>query len=209
LHRTIGVTYRTAWFMFHRIREAMRAANPEPMGGPGKVVEADETYVGGKPRKGGVVSKTGRGTKKTPVVLVVERDGRARAKPVTRVDAKTLHAHVRDNVAKGTDILTDELFAYRGVAKEVEGMHFTVNHGRDEFAREDIHVNTAESFFALLKRGVYGSFHHVSKEHLSRYCDEFSFRWDHRDLDDAERTIEAIKGAEGKRLTYRQPRSPQ
>ena len=204
LHRMLGVTYKTAWFMEHRIREAMRDASPSPLGGPGKIVEGDEAYVGGKPRP-----HTGdkRKAKKTAVIVLVERNGRARAKPVAHVDIKTLHENVRQNVRKGSDIVTDEYFGYRDIEKVVDGMHFTVRHSDKEYAKEDIHSNTAESFFALLKRGVYGTFHHVSKEHLPRYVDEFEFRWNRRKTDDTKRSADAIKGIEGKRLTYRQPRS--
>jgi len=198
-------SYRTAWHMAHRIRHAM---SKEPLAGLLRgTVEVDETYVGGKPRPqaGAPKAKRGRGTKKTPIVALVERGGKVRARKVERVDGATLKAAIRENVDRSATIMTDEWPAYRAIGTEFAGGHKAVNHGQGEYARGDAHVNTAESYFALLKRGVMGSFHHISKQHLDRYCDEFSFRWDHRKTTDSERTIEAIKGAEGKRLSYRDP----
>jgi transposase-like protein len=205
LHRTIGVTYKTAWFMAHRIREAMRDVSGEPIGGEGRVIEADETYVGGKPRPGAnePKSKKGRGTKKIPVVALVERGGRAVAKPTIDATAGTLSSIVRANVDKRSALMTDSWRGYITVGREFAGGHERVDHGAGGYARGSAHVNTAESFFALLKRGIVGSFHHVSPEHLERYCDEFSFRWTRRDIDDTERAAQAIKAGEGKRLTYR------
>ena len=211
LQRDLGLgSYRTAWHMAHRIRLAMKE---EPMAGLlSGHVEVDETYVGGKPRKGGPKggsgakeSKKGRGTKKAPVMVLVERDGRARSKPIDRVDAKTLKTAIKENVDHDSMILTDEWKAYSGIGKDFRWGHFTVNHGQGEYARGGAHTNTAESYFALLKRGVVGSFHHVSKQHLHRYCDEFSFRWNVRKINDFEAARLAIKGAEGKRLLYKTP----
>jgi transposase-like protein len=181
-------SYRTAWFLCHRIREAKKR---EPLAGLLRgTVEVDETYVGGKPRRnaGEPRPKRGRGTKKTPVVALVERGGRVRARKIDRVDAATLKSAIRENVDRKSRIMTDEWTAYRGIGSEFEGGHETVNHGAYEYARDDAHVNTAESYFALLKRGVMGSFHHISKQHLDRYCDEFSFRWDLRSVSDSART---------------------
>jgi transposase-like protein len=197
-------SYRTAWHMAHRIRHAM---SKEPLAGMLRgTVEVDETYVGGKPRpEAGQPrnAKRGRGTKKTPVVALVERGGRVRARKVDRVDGATLKGAIRENVDRKARIMTDEWAAYRGIGSEFAGGHETVNHGAGEYARGDASTNTVESFFALLKRGVVGSFHHVSKQHLDRYCDEFSFRWDHRETTDAERTEVAIKQTSGRRLTYK------
>jgi transposase-like protein len=197
-------SYRTAWHMAHRIRHAM---SREPLAGLLKgTVEVDESYVGGKPRPGlDEKAKRGRGTKKTPVVALVERNGRVRAHKVDRVDAATLKAAIRENVDRDSLIMTDELTSYRGIGMEYRWGHFTVNHSAGEYATGGAHVNTAESFFALLKRGVVGSFHHISKEHLDRYCDEFSFRWDHRSITDSARTEIALRQTKGKRLSYRQP----
>jgi transposase-like protein len=206
LQRELDIgSYRTAWHLAHRIRHAM---SKEPLAGLLRgTVEVDETYVGGKPRPqtGDPKPKRGRGTKKTPVVALVERGGKVRARKVDRVDGATLKAAIRENVDRKARIMTDEWRAYRGIGAEFEGGHETVNHGAYEYARDDAHVNTAESFFALLKRGVMGSFHHVSKEHLDRYCDEFSFRWDYRSIDDSPRTAIAIRQTRGKRLTYKEP----
>jgi len=205
-------SYRTAWHLCHRIRHAM---SQEPLAGllgaGGGTVEVDETYVGGKPRHrqglhpGPKHSRRGRGTKKIPVVALVERGGRARSWPVKYVDGATLKAAIRTHVDPSARIVTDELNIYQGIGAEFEGGHQTVNHSQKEYVRGDVHTNTIEGYFGLLKRGIMGSFHHVSPQHLFRYCDEFSFRWDHRYVTDSERTADAIKGAEGKRLKYRAP----
>ena len=202
LQRDLGLgSYRTAWHMTHRIRAAMQE---EPMRGllAGKV-EVDETYVGGKPRPGsGKPRGTGRGTKKAPVMAMVERDGRARSKPVARVDGETLKGEVRQNVDRDSIIMTDEWAAYRGLSADYRFGHLTVNHSQGEYARGGVHTNTVESYFALLKRGVYGTFHSISKKHLGRYCDEFSFRWNTRKLNDGDAMVEAVKGMVGKQLPY-------
>jgi transposase-like protein len=195
-------SYKTAWHMAMRIRHAM---SREPMASLLKgTIEVDETYVGGKPRPGSdEKAKRGRGTKKTPVVALVERDGRVRARKIDRVDGATLKGAIRENVDRSAKIMTDEWAAYHGIGTEFDGGHEIVTHSAGEYARGDAHVNSAESYFALLKRGVIGSFHHISKQHLDRYCDEFSFRWDYRSTSDAERTEVAIRQTQGRRLTYR------
>jgi transposase-like protein len=204
LQRQLGLgSYRTAWHMCHRIRHAM---SQEPLAGLLKgTVEVDETYVGGKPHKGTGKHKRGRGTDKTPVIALVERGGRVRARPVKRIDGATLKDAIRQNVHRSARIMTDELSSYTGIGAEFYGGHETVNHSKGEYARGDASTNEAEAYFSLLKRGIMGSFHHVSDQHLHRYYDEFSFRWDHRYVTDSERTAEAIKGGEGKRLMYRDP----
>jgi hypothetical protein len=141
-------------------------------------------------------------------VALVERDGgRAIAKPTINATAQTISSLVRANVDTRGKLMTDAYRAYITVGREFAGGHERVDHGAGEFAHGEANVNTAESFFALLKRGIVGSFHHVSEEHLSRYCDEFSFRWGRRSIDDTDRTAQAIKAGEGKRLTYQQTRS--
>jgi hypothetical protein len=210
LHRTLGVTYRTAWFIAFRIGEAMRDVSGGKLGGPGKIVEVDETYVGGKPRKG----RDGKATqkdRKTPVALIVERGagGRARALPVSQPLDGVLKRNIVANVERGTEIQSDQHKAYRRIGELIGGTHQHVNHWIGEYARDGVHSNTAESWNALLKRSIVGSFHHVSREHLARYCDEVSFRWDRREMDDTARTVEAVRGGEGKRLTYRPARSAQ
>ena len=201
LQRNLGLgSYRSAWHLAHRIRFAMKE---EPLASMLKgTVEVDETYVGGKSHGG----KRGRGApKKTVVVALVERNGRVRSKPVETISAKELKGAIRENVDKGARIMTDELPSYRGIGREFKGGHKTVNHGKGQYAKGkgyEINVNSAESYFALLKRGIHGTFHHVSKKHLSRYCDEFSFRWGQREVTDGERAVAAIKGSEGRQLTY-------
>jgi transposase-like protein len=204
LQRNLGLgSYRTAWHLAHRIRLAMKC-EPFAKALQGDI-EVDETYVGGKPRPGdGKVHKRGRGTKKTPVVALVQRNGGVRTKVVERVNAKTLHAAIKENVAKPSIIVTDEYKAYNRIGKHFDNAHFTVNHGIGQYVNGPIHTNTAESFFALLKRGVHGTFHHVSKRHLPRYCDEFGFRWDNRKVTDIERTTQALKQSKGKRLPLAQ-----
>ena len=209
-------SYRTAWHMAHRIRHAM---SKEPLAGLLKgTVEADETYVGGKPRKPAGPSRGagepkpkrrggGRSTQhRTPVMALVEREGgRSVAKPTIDARAETLAPIVRANVDLSATFMTDAWRGYITVGREFAGGHHRVDHGAGEYARGEAHVNTAESFFALLKRGIVGSFHHVSPEHLHRYCDEFSFRWDYRSITDSDRTEIAIRQTNGKRLSYRQP----
>ena len=209
LQRELNIgSYRTAWFLCHRIREAMKEF---PLRDLLKgTVEADETYVGGKPRKDTkgekVKSKPGRGTKKTPVFLAVERGGRAASKPMTRLTIKALHKAVQDVTASSATIMTDEWSGYQGIGQKFDGGHFKVNHALGQYSAGNIHVNNAESYFALLKRGVHGIFHHVSKRHLERYCDEFSFRWNHRKIDDNLRTEAVIAAVAGKRLMYQELR---
>lgn len=205
--REVGITQKSAWFLCHRVREAMRQ---EPMVGLLKgQVELDETYVGArKPRVKGT-SKRGRGTAKKPVMVLVERGGKARSMPIDKVDGKTLKGEARKNVDASAEIMTDDWAAYGGLNKEFAS-HDVVCHGTGEYSRKrkdgvSVNTNTAESFFALLKRGHYGIFHWFSREHTHRYCDEFSFRWDRRNVSDGERMVAAINGTEGKRLTYRQP----
>ncbi len=214
LQRNLGLhTYKAAWHLAHRIRLAMKM---DPVASKlDGTVEVDEAYIGGKPRPGKrdengelIVNKRGRGTKKVPVVALIERDGRARTRVVEHVTADNLKTAIRDNVEATATINTDDLNLYQGIGPEFAGGHQTVNHSQGEYARGDVYTNTAESFFALLKRGVHGTFHHISKKHLHRYCDEFSFRWDERKVTDGQRATEAIKGAEGKRLAYKKPALP-
>ncbi len=207
LKRQLGIgSYQTAWHLAHRIRLAMTEGPlSELMGQNGGTVEADETYVGGKPRKGGAPRKRGRGSPKTPVFVLVDREGRAYSKPVKRVNGTTLKGAIKEMVDSSARICTDEFGAYVGLDKDFDGGHHVVRHSASEYSRGDVHVNFAESYFSLFKRGIMGSFHHVSKRHLHRYCDEFSFRWSHRKEPDGLRTVIAIMGAEGKRLTYKSP----
>ena len=216
LQRQLGLgSYRTAWHMAMRIRHAMER---EPLsgllGGGGGTVEADEMFVGGKLRKpttppipGDRTRRKGknRPANKTAVVGLVERGGRARARVVPDITASTLKAAIRAHVDPSARIMTDENRAYRGLETEFAGGHETVNHSAGEYARGDATTNTVEGFFGLFKRGVTGSFHHISEKHMNRYLNEFSFRWDLRKVTDGERTVEAIRASEGKRLMYRIP----
>lgn len=202
LQRQLGIgSYRSAWHMCHRIRHAM---GKEPMkgllGSTGGTVEVDEMRAGAKR-----VRKHTQRKRRPIIVALVERGGRARAFPIKRVDAKTLKAAIRANVDREAGIHTDEHGAYQGIGDEYRGGHHTVNHSADEFARDSVTSNSVESYFALLRRGLTGSFHHVSEQHLAKYCDEFSFRWSARQMSDGARTVEAIKSSEGRRLTYRSP----
>lgn len=203
-------SYKSAWHMLHRIRWAM--AEPAFLERMSGVVEADETYIGGKARNRkkryqGVQHKTGRGTDKAPVMLLVERGGRARSTHVANVSGDTIKGVIRQHVDTEARIMTDAFKSYRGLDKEFAS-HQYVNH-IDEWVRDDVHTNTAENFFAILKRGINGSYHHVSEAHLHRYLSEFDFRYNNREANgvgDAERTRRAIAGAEGKRLMYRDSR---
>ncbi len=198
LQRNLGLkSYKSAWHLAHRIRLAMKQ-NPLRSALKG-TVEVDETYIGGK----GSGGKRGRGSeKKTPVLALIERRGKMHAQVINRVGAKELKGAIREQVHQSARIVTDEWPSYRGIGKEFKGGHVVVNHSKKEYVRGDAYTNTAESFFALLKRGVHGTFHHVSKKHLPRYCDEFSFRWSNRELTDGERAVAAIRGSEGRRLAY-------
>jgi transposase-like protein len=139
------------------------------------------------------------------VVALVERGGRVKSWPIADVTAETLKGAIHDHVARSAAIQTDQLMSYRGIGKHFKGGHQTVNHAKFEYARGDVSTNEAESYFALLKRGITGSFHSVSKQHLHRYCDEFSYRWNERKTSDAVRTEKAIILSEGKRLMYSEP----
>jgi transposase-like protein len=208
LHRTIGVTYKTAWFMFHRIREAMVESNPGPMGGEGKFVEVDETYVGGTESN---MHKSKRAPKdiamdrKQAVVTLVERNGAARSFHVANVTVKNLRTALVTNIDRKSHLMTDGYMAYRGIGREFAS-HGSVNHQKGEYARGSTHSNTAENFFSILKRGVIGTYHHVSEAHLSRYLAEFDFRYSNRSglgVNDTIRTDKVLVAIAGKRLTYR------
>ncbi|MEX2166835.1 MAG: IS1595 family transposase [Methyloceanibacter sp.] len=208
LHRMLGITYQSAWFLSHRIREAMDDKNPTPMGGEGKVVEADTTYVGGKEknkRLGKRKASNIGGMGKQIVHTLVERGGRSRSHHIANVTGKTLRPLLVTNVSRKSTLMTDTHGGYHRVGKEY-ARHEMVDHGREEYVRGDAHSNTAEGFFSILKRGVTGTFHHISEAHLHRYLAEFDFRYNNRSglgVEDTERASKIIKQAEGKRLTYR------
>lgn len=202
IHRQTGVSYKTALFMLHRIRYAMAAGGDKLEG----TVEVDETYVGGKPRKGDPrPRKPGRGTSKQPVVACVERStpgrkGRVRTRVVADVTGETLKAAMKDCIVPTAHIMTDEWAAYPKAAKGFAS-HQVVRHGAGEYAREDVYTNNAESFFSRLKRSVMGIHHKISREHLHRYVDHMAFLHDTRGMTDGERLATAIRMADGRRLT--------
>ena len=203
LHRMLGITYKSAWFMAHRIREAMKPSTttPEPMGGKGKVVEADETYIGRKPGK----KKKAGYAHKLAVVTLVERDGKARSFHVDKASVATVMPILRQNVSRETALMTDESGIYHHASEEFRN-HNTVNHEKKEWRRGPVHTNTIEGFFSIFKRGMKGVYQHCNEQHLHRYLAEFDFRYNNRaalEIDDDMRAVQAHKGAEGKRLTYR------
>ncbi len=197
LHRQLGITYKSAWFMAHRIRYAM--AQPPIQRKMKGVIEADETYVGGKSRRLGQLTGL---ENKTPVVALVQRNGRVRSFVVETVSASTLKKVLLENVHPSSHLMTDELQSYKETGKRFAS-HQTVTHSKYEYVRGDVTTNAVEGYFGLLKRGINGVYHHVSKEHLHRYLSEFDFRYNHRKVDDHERTVAAIAKFEGKRLTYK------
>jgi transposase-like protein len=206
LHRTLGVTLKSAWFMSHRIREAMKD-DGAILGGGGQIVEADETYIGRikgrKPVRGG--------DHRNKVLALVERDGTTRSFHVANVDHRNLKPILLSQIAKDSHLMTDGAQHYRAIGREfVE--HESVNHTQGEYARPSrrtgivAHTNTAESYIGLLKRGLIGTYHHVSEKHLQRYCNEFDFRFSNRialGVNDSQRAVNLLCGVVGKRLTYR------
>jgi hypothetical protein len=200
IQRHCQISYKSALFLMNRIRFAMAPDLPTAPKLKG-IVECDETYVGGKPRYKGN-NKRGAGTLKTPVFCAVERGGSIRRHVVADVTGKTLKAAIRNVVDPRSHIMTDENGAYKGIGDEYMGGHLTVTHSRKEYVRGIVSTNTAESSFALVKRGIIGTYHNVSKEYLHRYLWQFDFVWNTRKLNDGERTVQAIQAAEGKRLMY-------
>ena len=203
LSRMLKVSVKSTWFMTHRIREAMREGKfPGPLGGENKVVEADETYVGGKARN---AKKGAPIPKKEPVVALVQRDGSVRSFHVPSVNQKTLRPILNEQIDKATYLMTDDAPVYPGIGRDYAG-HGTVNHSIKEYVRGVFwHTNTVENYFSLLKRGITGNYQWVSAKHLKRYLGEFDFRYNTRDVSDMERTAPAAKGIQNKRLTYRRP----
>lgn len=201
LHRTLDVTYKTAWFMTHRIREAMRSGTFSPMGGSGKVVEADEIYIG---RKAGVPVRRGYAHKRA-VVSLVERGGKVRSFHVDKATKENVAPIVRKNIVRESRLMTDEAGIYTKLGREFTE-HQVVVHSADEYVRGDAHTNTIEGFFSIFKRGFKGIYQHFGEQHLHRYLAEFDFRYSNRvrfGIDDTDRMHVALVQAEGKRLTYR------
>lgn len=201
IKRHCQISYKSALFLMNRIRFAMAPDGSEsPLAG---TVEVDETYVGGKPRHKGI-SKRGRGTSKTPVFAAVQRQGNIHRRVVADVTGSTLKAAIREVVHPTARIMSDELSSYNGIGKEFSGGHERIYHGSREYARGDVHTNTVESSHALLKRSIVGIYHNVSSEYLHRYLWQADFMWNARKMNDGERTVMAIKAAEGKRMMYKQ-----
>lgn len=225
LHRALGCQYNTAWFLHHRVMEAMRRGNLDlpPMGGEGKIVEADETYFGRAKEKNLLKPRTTPYTKggwknkgaARPIIALVERGGSIRTFHVAHADKFTVSGIVRSNLARETRLHTDESRLYTEVGTEFDA-HETVHHSSGEYVRrnfnlqpggytvEIVHTNSAEGFFSIFKRGMKGVYQHCSEKHLHRYLAEFDFRYNTRDMSDEARTVEAVRGGEGKRLTYHQ-----
>jgi transposase-like protein len=212
ISRMLGLSYKTAWFMCHRIRESLRETKLDtPLGGHNKVVEADETYIGGKEANKHASKRkhAGRGpVGKEPVVSLVERDGRVRSQHMPEVNAKNLKLALTTQIDRKSYLMTDESGVYIQAGREFSG-HGTVNHSIEEYVRGGFwHTNTVEGYFSIFKRGIMGTYHHISQQHLKRYLAEFDFRYNERialGVNDGERMSKAIGGIVGKRLTYRRP----
>ncbi len=200
ISRMIGLSYKTTWFLCHRIRELLRDTSLPPIGGDNKVVEADETYVGGKAKNRAFKEPA----PKKAVLSLVERGGHVRSFHVANITAKTVKPIIAKNVELASMLMTDESLIYPKIAAKFAN-HGTVNHSASEYARLGgyIHINTAENFFSIVKRGIIGSYHHVSEAHLHRYMGEFDYRYNTRTISDFERFSGSIPGIVGKRLTYR------
>ena len=198
MHRMLSVTYKTAWFMMHRIREGMKTEPTGPLGGPGKIVEADETFVGGKARN----RAHRKPAAKKMVVALIERGGEARSFHVANIHANVVRAALVTNVDRASQLMTDNAHTYWAVGREF-AKHGSTIHSLREYAKGDVHSNTAENFFSIFKRGVIGTYHHMSAVHLHRYCVEFDFRYNSRSISDGERADKLLRGIVGKRLTYR------
>lgn len=201
LHRVLAVTYKTAWFMAHRIREAMRGGLLPPLGGEGAIVEADETYIG---RKDGVTPARGMAHKRA-VLSLVERGGSVRSFHIDKANAATVGPIVLANVRREAALMTDEAKYYQKIGRSF-ARHEAVNHKAEEYVRGDAYTNTLEGYYSIFKRGFKGIYQHCGEKHLHRYLAEFDFRYNNRSavgVEDGERATKALKGIVGKRLTYR------
>ncbi|AMN38743.1 IS1595 family transposase [Rhodoplanes sp. Z2-YC6860] len=206
LHRTLEITYKSAWFLAHRIREAMRDGTLAPMGGEGSTIEADETFIG---RLKGVPKQRSGYAHKNAVLTLVERGGSARSFHVDNASVATIMPIVRTNVRRESKLMTDEAQHYMTLGHEF-AEHGSVKHKADEYVRGDVHTNTVEGFYSIFKRGMKGVYQHCSEKHLHRYLAEFDFRYNNRvrlGVNDEQRSNKAMQGIFGKRLTYRQPGS--
>jgi transposase-like protein len=206
LHRMLAITYKSAWFMFHRIREAMRSDDLSPMGGNGTPVEVDETYIGR--RKGKDVKRGGQSHKMAVISLIDRETGAARSYTFTNFRADEIHPIVRNNIAREARLMTDDARMYWKVGREFSAHGWTL-HGANQYVDKNdrtIHTNTVEGYFSIFKRGMRGVYQHCGEQHLHRYLAEFDFRYTNRSangIEDAERADIALKGIAGKRVTYR------
>lgn len=203
LSREMEITHKSALFVLRRIRHGVSDESVAKLTG---TIEADEVYIGGRPRYPGMYPENMKRDRKTPVVGVVQRGGDVRLRVMPRVTAAHLREFVAENADRSCRIITDDSNAYKGVGTAFAGGHHAVKHSAKEYVRwgTDIHSNTIEGVFSLLQRGIMGTFHSVSRKHLPNYLNEFQFRWNTRKLDDGERVAQAIKNMHGKRLEYRQ-----
>lgn len=201
LHRILEVTYKSAWFLAHRIREAMRDGTLAPMGGAGGIVEVDETYIG---RLKGQKKRASGYAHKNTVLTLVERGGRARSFHIDSATAGNIVPIVRTNIKRESDLMTDEARTYVNLGKEFAS-HGSVEHSADEYVRGQVHTNTVEGYYSIFKRGMKGVYQHCAEKHLHRYLAEFDFRYSNRvalGVQDGERATRAMHGIVGKRLTY-------
>jgi len=215
VHRMLGISYKSTWFMMHRLREAMRTGGLEPLGGEGKIVEADETYIGQvenpapSPQRRGRPYKRARGpSRKRTVISLVERGGKVRSFHPAMADAQTVVDITVSNIKQETRLHTDESRIYKFVGEHYFAKHETVNHSAKEYARGDVTTNTVEGYFSIFKRGMKGVYQHCGEKHLHRYLAEFDFRYNSRTslgYNDLMRAEELAAGIKGKRLTYRRP----
>jgi hypothetical protein len=205
LQRTFGGSMKTAWFLGHRSREAMKDGTspfPPKLGGDGMTVEADETYIGGKAHN----RAYGPIPPKQAVASLVERGGKVRSFHVANVTANNLYPIIARHTHADSRLMTDDTDVYAAIGRTFKGGYETVNHSAKEYVRDEAYTNTLEGYFSILKRGIYGCYFHVSEAHLHRYLVEFDFRYSNRiklGVDDVQRTALAVIGAKGKRLTYR------
>jgi len=214
VHRMLGVSYKSTWFMMHRLREAMRSGGLEPMGGKGVIVEADETYFGkadtmhvSKQRRGRPYTKRGKPFNNRPILALVERGGPVRSFHIAVANQESVCQIVRENVKQESELHTDESLLYAPRLTRIRD-HKRVKHTAGEYVRGNVTTNTIESYFSLFKRGMRGVYQHCSEKHLHRYLAEFDFRYNNRialGVDDVARAATLAEGISGKRLTYRRP----